>query len=97
MVLVLTGAKLKFWLFPNLDNEKAGFFESFKPLYSVDWTKEKDKKKSKKKNSRKSDAVTSKPDADDGDDDTNSDDDLLTKKVDEENHNITENDVEISS
>ncbi len=46
-VLVLTAGKLKFWVFPNLDNEKTGFFESFKPFHSVEWVK--DKKKSKKK------------------------------------------------
>lgn len=44
---MLTGAKLKFWIFPNLDNEKTGFFESFKPTYSVEWVKP--KKKTKKK------------------------------------------------
>ena len=46
VILVVTAGKLKFWILPNLDNEKAGFFESFKPFYSAEWVKE--KKKSKK-------------------------------------------------
>ena len=42
---MFTVGKLHFWVFPNLDNEKCGFFESFKPFYSVEWKKDKTKKK----------------------------------------------------
>ncbi len=44
---MFTAGKLHFWVMPNLDNEKCGFFESFHPLYSVEWKKEKSKKKKK--------------------------------------------------
>ena len=27
---------VEFWLFPNFDNDKLGFIESFKPLYSIE-------------------------------------------------------------
>lgn len=47
VVLVATGGKLSFWILPNLDSEKTGFFDSFKPLHSAEWAKP--KKKSKKK------------------------------------------------
>lgn len=47
MVLVATGGKLSFWILPNLDSEKTGFFDSFTPLHSAEWAKP--KKKSKKK------------------------------------------------
>ena len=49
VALVFTGGKLKFWILPNLDNEKTGFFESFMPFYSVEWVKEKKKLKKKAK------------------------------------------------
>ena len=42
-----TGGKLSFWILPNLDSEKTGFLDSFKPLHSAEWAKP--KKKSKKK------------------------------------------------
>ena len=45
LVQMFTVGKLHFWVFPNLDNEKCGFFESFKPFYSVEWKKDKTKKK----------------------------------------------------
>lgn len=47
VALVATGGKLSFWILPNLDSEKTGFFDSFKPLHSSEWAKP--KKKSKKK------------------------------------------------
>lgn len=47
IVLVGSAFKLKFWILPNLDNEKTGFVESFKPFYSVEWAKGKKSKKSK--------------------------------------------------
>lgn len=47
MTLVLTGGKLKFWVLPNLDNEKMGFFGSFRPFHSVEWVKVKKKKSSR--------------------------------------------------
>ncbi len=42
---MFTAGKLHFWVMPNLDNEKCGFFESFHPLYSIEWKKSKKKKK----------------------------------------------------
>jgi len=58
IILVVTVGKLKFWILPNLDNEKTGFIESFKPIYSVEWAK---KKKSKKaKGSKSIDSATEK-------------------------------------
>lgn len=35
--LVLSLGKIKFWIFPNLDNEKLGFLDSFKPFYSLEY------------------------------------------------------------
>ena len=29
--------KIKFWIFPNLDNEKLGILDSFKPFYSFEY------------------------------------------------------------
>ena len=55
--LVFSLGKMKFWIFPNLDNEKLGFVESFKPFYSLEYakdTKGKKKKKGKGKESEKS-------------------------------------------
>lgn len=48
LVLVVTAGKVSFWIFPNLDNEKCGFLDSFRPFYSVDIAKEKKKKKKHK-------------------------------------------------
>ena len=52
--MVLTAGKLKFWILPNLDNEKSGFLESFKPFYSVEWAKSKKSKKTKGSKSKES-------------------------------------------
>lgn len=35
--LVVSLGKIKFWIFPNLDNEKLGFLDSFKPFYSFEY------------------------------------------------------------
>lgn len=56
--LVLTGGKLKFWILPNLDNEKTGFLESFRPFHSVEWVKE---KKKSKKSSQSTSGVSGEP------------------------------------
>ncbi len=48
MLQVFTIGKLHFWVLPNLDNEKCGFFESFRPTYSIEWKKDKSKKKKKR-------------------------------------------------
>lgn len=53
--LVISLGKINFWIFPNLDNEKLGFVESFKPFYSFEYrngskgSKGKKKKKDKDK------------------------------------------------
>ena len=44
---MFTLGKLFFWVLPNLDNEKCGFFESFKPLYSIEWKKDKTRRSKK--------------------------------------------------
>lgn len=52
LCLVVTLGKIKFWIFPNLDNEKLGFVDSFKPFYSLehkDAAKDAKGKKKKKK------------------------------------------------
>ena len=36
LVMVATLGKVQFWVFPNLNEEKYGFVDSFKPLYSVE-------------------------------------------------------------
>lgn len=36
IVLVATIGKVHFWVFPNLNEEKYGFVDSFKPVYSVE-------------------------------------------------------------
>lgn len=45
----MTVGKVHFWLLPNLDNEKLGIIDSFKPLYSIKRKKTKGKKDSKSK------------------------------------------------
>lgn len=56
--LVISLGKINFWIFPNLDNEKLGFVESFKPFYSFEYrngskgSKGKKKKKDKDKVSK---------------------------------------------
>lgn len=51
LVQITTLGKYHFWVFPNLDNEKCGFVDSFKPFYSLEFKKS--KKKSKKEKSSK--------------------------------------------
>ena len=36
LVLVATLGKVHFWVFPNLNEEKYGFVDSFKPVYSIE-------------------------------------------------------------
>lgn len=36
IVIVATLGKVQFWIFPNLNEEKYGFFDSFKPFYSIE-------------------------------------------------------------
>ena len=36
IVLVATLGKVRFWVFPNLNEEKYGFVDSFKPIYSIE-------------------------------------------------------------
>lgn len=36
IVTVVTLGKVQFWIFPNLNEEKYGFFDSFKPFYSIE-------------------------------------------------------------
>lgn len=43
LIVTLTCGKVVFWLLPNLDDDKLGIIDSFKPLYSI---KRKKKKKS---------------------------------------------------
>lgn len=47
--LIISLGKVKFWIFPNLDNEKLGFLESFKPFYSFEYREAKGGKGKKKK------------------------------------------------
>ena len=49
LILIITIGKVHFWIFPNLENEKCGFFESFKPFYSIEGPSETEKKRSKHK------------------------------------------------
>ena len=48
LVLIFSVGKVTFWIFPNMDNDKCGFVESFKPFYSVEVAKDKKKKKKSK-------------------------------------------------
>ena len=48
LVQISTIGKVHFWVFPNLDNEKCGFIESFRPLYSFEVKKSKKKSKKEK-------------------------------------------------
>lgn len=36
IILVSTAGRVHFWIFPYLNDEKRGFVDSFKPLYSVE-------------------------------------------------------------
>ncbi|KAL5490818.1 hypothetical protein EMCRGX_G016005 [Ephydatia muelleri] len=56
LVVIATGGRMELWLVPNLTNEKLGFFDSFKPLYSL---KKKRKKEGKKASSKGSDQENS--------------------------------------
>lgn len=38
VVIVFSLGKVQFWIFPNLNEEKYGFFDSFKPIYSIETT-----------------------------------------------------------
>lgn len=53
LVLVLTIGKVHFWIFPNLENEKLGFIDSFFPLYSVETSSGDAEKAAKKKRKKK--------------------------------------------
>ena len=33
---MVTAGKFYFWVFPNLNDEKCGFLDSFKPFYSLE-------------------------------------------------------------
>ena len=41
--------KIHLWLLPNLDNEKLGIIDSFKPFYSIEQKKKSGKKSKTKK------------------------------------------------
>uniref|UniRef100_A0A1X7VNR9 Translocation protein SEC62 n=1 Tax=Amphimedon queenslandica TaxID=400682 RepID=A0A1X7VNR9_AMPQE len=43
LVLTFTSGKVVFWLLPNLDDDKMGVIDSFKPFYSVKYKKKKKK------------------------------------------------------
>ena len=47
--LVISFGKINFWIFPNLDNEKLGFLDSFKPFYSFEYRDSGKGSKGKKK------------------------------------------------
>lgn len=49
LVMVFTMGKVQFWILPNLENDKCGFFASFVPLYSIERHIKSGKKGSKKK------------------------------------------------
>ncbi len=50
--------KIKFWIFPNLDNEKLGFLDSFKPFYSFEYRDSGKGGKGKKKRKDKDKGTT---------------------------------------
>lgn len=74
LLFILSGGKLKFWIFPNL-TEDVGFFESFMPLYDYTYT---GKKKRKEKDSD-----------DEESDDESEDEDNENKKKDEDSEDST--------
>lgn len=51
LIYTFSSGKVVFWLLPNLDDEKLGVIDSFKPLYSLKF------KKKKKKQDKTSDTV----------------------------------------
>lgn len=63
IVLTFSYGKVNFWLLPNLDNEKLGVIDSFKPLYSIE------RKKGSGKKSKKKQTEDMKEDASDDSDD----------------------------
>ena len=42
LIFVFTMGKVHFWVFPNLNEEKYGFVDSFKPFYSIENTGDRD-------------------------------------------------------
>ena len=56
IIYTLTNTKVEFWLLPNLDNDKLGVIDSFKPFYSLKFKK---KKKSKKQDKEVSESQNS--------------------------------------
>lgn len=56
IIYTLTNTKVEFWLLPNLDNDKLGVIDSFKPFYSLKFKK---KKKSKKQDKQVSESQDS--------------------------------------
>ena len=56
--LIISLGKIKFWILPNLDNEKLGFVESFKPFYSFEYKDASKGSKGKKKRKDKDKGTT---------------------------------------
>lgn len=52
LLFTVSVGKINLWLLPNLDNDRLGVIESFRPLYSLKFKK---KKKSKKEQSKQHD------------------------------------------
>ena len=55
LVVIATGGRVELWLVPNLNNEKLGIFDSFKPLYSLKKKRKKEGKKIKGSDQENSD------------------------------------------
>ena len=47
-LLIITVGKVNFWILPNLDDDKADFFGSFTPLYSIEVKSQKEHSKKKR-------------------------------------------------
>lgn len=62
LVFTVSVGKINFWLLPNLDNEKLGVIDSFKPLYSLKKKKKKTKKESEEKQMSNHDDAKAKED-----------------------------------
>ena len=56
LLYTLSVGKINFWLLPNLDNERLGIIDSFKPLYSLKFKKKKKSKKESKQETLASDS-----------------------------------------
>ena len=54
IIYTLTNTKVEFWLLPNLDNDKLGVIDSFKPFYTLKFKKKKKSKKQDKGESQNS-------------------------------------------